>query len=364
MEQPGTYKQILEGMSGGCSALSWVTQDNRHLWGRNFDFNRIAEGSKITYIPQGTSYCTCGTSLENNLQEETRCSSAYAAVGTGFLMPPDTPILYEGINEKGLMGGQLYYRNFATFPDRPRPGTQSLQPPFAVYHLLAQCATVEEVVRKLEQEMTLVAVPMMGTVPTIHWAFSDRTGEMAVFEPDQSGLTVYRRTVGVMTNSPSYSWHRLNLLNYVGIRDLDYDTLEIGGDRLEQCFSGSGALGMPGDWSSPSRFIRLALLRQHAVKGENEEEGIARMLHLFQSAAFPLGMVRVSEPGEPTQLDTGVVPFDYTVYTSIMCAESLKFYWTTYENQRVQCVDLNKLLERKEPVQFDFGRKPDFDYLV
>ena len=88
------------------------------------------------------------------------------------------------------------------------------------------------------------------------------------------------------------------------------------------------------------------------------------MHHLFQSAAFPLGMVRVSQPGDPTALDTGVVPYDYTVYTSMMCAESLRFYWTSYENQRVQYVDLNKLMEQPAPVQFALDRKADFRCLT
>ena len=84
------------------------------------------------------------------------------------------------------------------------------------------------------------------------------------------------------------------------------------------------------------------------------------MLRLFQSASFPLGAVRVSNPGEPTALDKDVVEFDYTIYTAIYCAESLRVYWTTYEDQRVRCADLNHLLTRTEPVQFAFSRRPDF----
>ncbi|CZT55696.1 Penicillin acylase precursor [Eubacteriaceae bacterium CHKCI005] len=359
-----SLKQQLFDMQAGCSALSWSTQDQKHLWGRNFDFNRLAEGSKISYIPSGTEYYTCGTSVEHNLAEETRHTSAYAAVGTGFLLVPSTPVLYEGINEKGLMGGQLYYRNFSHFEDKARPGTTKLQPPFAVFHFLAQCATVDEVAAMVEKDVTLMAIPMFGTVPTIHWSFSDRSGESIVIEPDKDGVKIYRNTIGVMTNSPSYSWHRLNLLNYVGVRDLDYDTLELEGDRLEQCFSGNGALGLPGDWSSPSRFIRLAFLKKFGVKGKDEQQGVTNMLHLFQSVAFPLGMIRVSEQGHITEYDKEIVPYDYTIYTSVMCAESLRFYFTSYENQRVQCVDLNHLMASSEKVQFDLGRRADFHLLT
>ncbi|MGI5963032.1 MAG: linear amide C-N hydrolase [Lawsonibacter sp.] len=354
------FTRFLSGLEAGCSALSWETQDNKHLWGRNFDFNRLAEGSKMTYLPRGTSYYTCGTSIEGNLVSESKCSARYACAGTGFLQIPSTPVLYEGINEKGLMGGQLYYRQFAHFTEACPPDRLPLQPPFLVYHMLAQCETVEQVVTQIQKNFSLVAIPMLGTVPPLHWSFCDRTGESIVLEPDQEGLHIYRNTIGVMTNSPSYSWHRLNLLNYAGIRDLDYDTLTFGPEQLEQCFSGSGAQGLPGDWSSPSRFIRLAFLKQWGTKGANEEEGVANIFHLFQSAAFPLGLIRVSQPGHVTQFDTDVVPFDYTVYTSVMCAESLRLYWTTYENQRISYLDLNHLSHHTKPVQFDLNRTPDF----
>ena len=344
----------------GCSALSWSSEDGRHLWGRNFDFNRLAEGTQITLAPRGTVYHTCGCDLEHSARPETACTARYAAVGTGLLLPPAVPILYEGVNEAGLMGGQLYYRGFAAYEKEARPGTLALQPPFLVSHCLAQCASVEEVVRLVQEEATLVSVPLLGAVPTLHWSFSDRTGETVVIEPDQDGVHVYRNTIGVMTNSPGYGWHRTNLLAYAGLRDLDYDDVTYEGDRQEQCFSGSGAQGLPGDWSSPSRFVRLAFLKKHAVKAPGEEEAVARMLRLFQSASFPLGAVRVSNPGEPTALDKDVVEFDYTIYTAIYCAESLRVYWTTYEDQRVRCADLNHLLTRTEPVQFAFSRRPDF----
>ena len=276
------------------------------------------------------------------------------------LLIPSSPILYEGINEMGLMGGQLYYREFACYPEVPRPGTVPLQPPFLVYHLLSQCATVDEAAAMLEEETTLVALPFMGTVPPLHWAFSDRTGETMIIEPDQDGLHIYRRSLGVMTNSPGYPWHRTNLLNYPQLRPLDYGELAWGGERLEPCFSGSGAAGLPGDWSSPSRFVRLAFLREHAVKGGDEAEGVSLLFRLLHSAAFPLGAVELTGPGEITPHDRGVVPYDYTVYSSVLCAESMRFYWLTYRNSRVRYVELSRLLKGDRPLQFALGEEPEF----
>ena len=116
----------------------------------------------------------------------------------------------------------------------------------------------------------------------------------------------------------------------------------------------------PGDWSSPSRFVRLAFLREHAVKGGDEAEGVSLLFRLLHSAAFPLGAVELTGPGEITPHDRGVVPYDYTVYSSVLCAESMRFYWLTYRNSRVRYVELSRLLKGDRPLQFALGEEPEF----
>ena len=343
-------------MEAGCSALTWHTGDGKSLWGRNYDFDRLAEGTKVTVLPRGTPYRLLQTG-ESGLPEHT-AAVRYACAGTGVLLGP-APVLYEGLNEAGLMGGQLYYRGFAHYEGGPSAGARPIQPPFLVLHLLAQCATVEEAVHCLEGELRLVPLPLLGTVPPLHWSFSDQTGESVVVEPDREGLHIYRNTLGVMTNSPGYPWHRLNLLNYAGLRELDHPGTPLARE-LEQCFSGSGAQGLPGDWSSPSRFVRLAFLRAFALPGGEEAAGVARMFRLLQSVSFPLGAVRVSHQSPVTELDTYTVPYDYTVYSSVCCAQSRRFYWTTYENQRIRYLELEPLLERPIPLQFPLDQAPDF----
>ena len=344
-----TQEHRRSGLSAGCSAVSWSTCDGRHLWGRNFEFDRIARGSMVTFLPRGTDYPT--RSSPDGSHRGSLHTARFSCAGTGLLLPGTGPILYDGINEQGLMGGQLYYRGFARYERTVRPGTSPLQPPFLVFHVLAQCATVDEAAALLGAS-TLVDEPLLGAVPPLHWSFTDRTGETMVVEPDEDGLHIYRNTLGVMTNSPGYPWHRLNLLNYAAIRPLDHDTVAVEGTGLTQCFSGSGAQGLPGDWSSPSRFVRLAFLRTHCVKGKTEQEGVPRLFRMLQSAAFPLGMVAVSQPDGTGELDDGVLPFDYTVYTCAACAESGRYYWTSYDDPGVRYVELDRLAAHDHPVRF------------
>ena len=352
--QVKSAKELMRELNAGCSALVWETEDGKHLWGRNFDFNRIAQGSQVTYLPRGIAFYTKGTQIENNLDEACRLNVKYAALGMGSLVLQSTPTLFEGMNEAGLMGGQLYYREFACYQDQMREGTLPLQPAFLVTYLLTQCQSVEEVVQKLEEEVTLISTPILGGVPTVHWIFSDRTGEAVIIEPDQDGLHIYRSSMGVLTNSPGYPWHRQNLLNYANVCTKDACDLNVCGTRVKQCFSGSGGLGLPGDFSSPSRFVRLAFLKEFGIKGKNEAEGVAYTFRLFQNVAFPLGMVYVGDTGDLTEHDANVTEFDYTLYTSVMCSESLRYYWMTYENLNMKSIGFEDMKEESRARQIGF----------
>lgn len=326
----------------GCSCLAWAAEEGGPLWGRNFDLNVLPPDTQVTFLPPGTAYAPCGAGTAV-------MESRWGVVGVGTLAVPGAPMLYEGVNQMGLMGGQLNYRGFACYPDAPQDGTSAVPPGGVVYHLLARCASVAEAAEVLEREVTITAVPLLGTVPTVHWAFTDETGESMVVEPEADGLRIYRNALGVLTNSPGYPWQRMNLLNYAGVRDLDRDILDWG-EGLMPCFSGTGGQGLPGDWSSPSRFVRLAFLRRYARPGRTEEEGVARLFRLLQCAAFPFGAVRLEE--EP--------PWEYTLYSAAACARSRRFYWTTYENQQVRYVDLLCLVERGVPARFLLDERPEF----
>lgn len=344
-------------MYGGCSAMSWTSEDGKHFFGRNFDFNRFADGSGVVFLPQGTPVCAFVREGETHGEAY---PAKYASLGMGTLAIPGAPVLYDGMNEAGLAGGQLYFRGFARYGHIPRRGTAPVQAGLALPYILSQCATCEEAACELMSGVTVVNEPLYGAVPPLHWCFSDRTGETIVAEPCEGGMRVHRDTVGVMTNSPDYGWHESNLLNYAHLRSQDYAGLTVCGKEFGQCFSGSGALGIPGDWSSPSRFVRLCFLKEHAVRGRGEEEGVTNLFRLFASAAFPLGAVRVSDFSDVTEHDKEVLPFDYTVYTSAACLESLRYYWTSHENLRVQFADLRDFAGVRGPRLIGIGARPDF----
>ena len=207
-----TIKQVAEQISNaGCSSIAWKTKDNKHIWGRNYDYNTIAASSVIV-IPRKYQYYTAGDIYDKNLNEQDIVNSQYATVGVGTLAMQSTPLLYEGINEKGLMGRQLFYAGYAHFTNKVTPQTQALNPAYVVTHVLSQCANNEEVIELLTKKTTCINQSLVGGMATVHWIFTDCSGESIIIEPDQSGMHIYRNTAGVMTNSPDYPWHKKNLL--------------------------------------------------------------------------------------------------------------------------------------------------------
>ena len=356
--RPERETRLPGGLSAGCSAMSWETENGLHLWGRNFDHRGAAADCGVVCFPPGTEIPARLAPPGEAAPGARRAD--YAAVGIGTTALGGVPILYEGVNGKGLMGGQLYYRGFARYPGAPAAGRLPLQPPFLVSFCLAFCASVEEVVRLLSRRASLVGEPLLGAVPPLHWMFSDPTGESVVLEPEADGLRLHRNAVGVLTNSPPYPWHRDNLLNYAHLRPLDREARTWGGETPEPCFSGTGAAGLPGDWSSPSRFVRLAFLRQCAVRGRDEAEGAAFLFRLLQSAAFPLGAVELAGPDSGGGLAEDAPPWDYTVYSSVQCAETGLFYWTTYRDARPRFVELSRLAARGKVLRLPLGTEPEF----
>lgn len=154
--------------NAGCSSFSWETKDGKHLWDRNFDFNRFADGTYITFVPRDKEYYTCGSEIEKNLEDKNKAVSKYSMIGMDSLvMGKVSPVMYEALNEKGLMGGQLYYRGYAQYEPEARPGTQAVQEPYLITHVVAQCATVEDVVDLFNNKITVVSIPTMGHVPNI-----------------------------------------------------------------------------------------------------------------------------------------------------------------------------------------------------
>ncbi|MBU3851422.1 MAG: linear amide C-N hydrolase [Candidatus Paralactobacillus gallistercoris] len=345
-------QQASQQLTAGCSSIAWETNDNKHLWGRNYDYNTIA-ASDVIVMPRQYQYYTAGDYYDKNLDKHNLVNSKYAVTGVGTLGMKTTPLFYEGINEKGLMGGQLFYAGYAYFPQTVQPHTLPLNPGYAVTHILAQCATNDDVIKLLTKQVTCIDQALVGGKATVHWVFTDRSGESIIIEPDRTGIHIYRHTAGVMTNSPDYPWHKQNLLTYLNVQNDEFPDRNMNGITVKKPFKGTGALGLPGDFTSQSRFIRASFLKYFGVKGKDEAEGIAYLFRFLDNVAMPLGMVKVNDKHD-------LSAYDISIYSAAMCSESLRFYWRTYRDCKLYSIDLNKELDNQEIKTFPLHEDPEF----
>ncbi len=346
-------KEIAKQLHAGCSSIAWDTLDGKHLWGRNYDFNQIA-ASAVTIIPKNYKYYTAGTPFDHNLELTNISYSKYASVGVGTNAMEVTPVLYEGINEKGLMGGQLFYAGFASFPDETKNHHTPVNPGYVITHILSQCASVAEVIDLITNKITIINQALAGSLATVHWVFSDRTGETIILEPDHQQITIYRHTAGVLTNSPNYSWHKQNLLSYINVRNNEFPDRDMNGIKVQKPFKGTGALGLPGDFTSQSRFIRASFLKYYGIKGKNEDQGIQYLFHFLDNVAMPLGIVKVENQDE-------LSAYNQSIYSACMCAESLNFYWKSYENSTIHCLNLKRELKNQNIKTYPLeNRAPEY----
>ena len=339
-----------------CTAFTLQSLQMENFFCRTMDFSYDIEPG-FFIVPRNNLWYNPITMKKHN--------DCYSFIGIG--QKTDSMLgFFDGVNEKGFAAAALYFAGYAYYDipveDKNKEPIASLD---FLHYILGRCTSVDELDMILKSICVLgLPDPVTKIAAPLHWIATDKSGKCVVIEQTQNGLEIFDNPIGVMTNSPSYSWHCLNLLNYFNIRNLDYETLDINGEKLNKCFTGDGAMGLPGDCSSTSRFIRLSFLKKYAVKGIDEEEGVSNIIHLFNNVAVPLGLVELSEKNNTIVYDECLERYEYTIYTAVMCAESLRFYWVTYENQRVQCIDLNDLLDVDDYVEYDLNREPDFKYIT
>lgn len=333
-------------MQSGCSSFAWDTLDGKHLLGRTYDEYGNLQGNRIALIPKGSRMrITLGE------KEETAVTS-YEMAGMAVMGLP-APIMVDGVNEKGLMGALLNYPGYAVYKEALTREGSRVHPGFLVGYLLGQAGSVSEAVKVLDR-VRLADEEVFGEHMSIHYIFSDRTGEAVVVEPGEGGIRVHRNTVGVMTNSPDYIWHRTNLRNYKGV-------LYGEGERkfLNMKLTGfgealGGGFGLPGDYSSPSRFVRLAALKEASVRGKDETDGVTRMFHVFSAVDIPEGILKSAREEKG---------YEKTLCISVMCAESGTYYFSLAENRRICALRLGRESEGGEIRYFDLPGKQDIDYL-
>lgn len=299
-----------------CTAAVYKTKDR--YFGRNLDADR-SYGEKVTITPRRRVF-------------EFRCEgtlkSHYAMIGAA-LVDNGYPLYFDAVNEKGLCMAGLRFPGNAHYFGRCE-GKYNVSPFELIPWVLGGCADAGEAERLLEKT-NLVNIDYSDELPLapLHWIISGNDGTI-VIESVKSGLMIYDDPVGVLTNNPEFGFHMQNLCNYMNLTSGMPVNRFSGRLRLEPYCAGMGAIGLPGDFSSASRFVRTAFVKCNSVCGTSEEESVSQFFHILGSAEQPRGCSR-TEGGWET-----------TFYSSCCNADKGIYYYKTYRCGAVRGIDMNR----------------------
>ena len=297
-----------------CTAISFSSR--HHYFGRTLDLE-YHYNEQVTITPRSFPFA---------FRHCKALPQHYAMIGMA-IVEDNVPLYYEATNECGVSIAGLNFPGYAHyFP--PQAGKDNIAPFELIPWLLGQCKDMNEV-RRLLDRLNLTNEPFSPQYPVtpLHWMISYQDKSLVV-ESTKGGLQVHNNPVHVMTNSPSFPMQLWNLSRYTVLSPAQPENTAFPNAALPQTSNGMGALGLPGDWSSPSRFVRAAYIRAHAACGESDRESVAHFFHMLDAAAMPRGCVLIG--GKP----------EITVYASCCNADTGVYHYTTYENRAVTSVSL------------------------
>ncbi|MGN0457065.1 MAG: choloylglycine hydrolase [Acutalibacteraceae bacterium] len=311
-----------------CTAATYKTKD--FYFGRTLDYE-FSYGDEIVITPRNYPLA---------FRHTDDMKSHYAMIGMAC-SAGDYPLYYDAVNEKGLGIAGLNFVGNAHYCDCVQ-GKDNIAQFELIPWILGRCASVKEA-RELIANLNITNTPFSDELPLaqLHWIIADRDEAITV-ESVKEGLRVYDNPVGVLTNNPSFDRQMFALNNYMSLSPKQPRNSFADGLGLEAYSRGMGALGLPGDLSSQSRFVRVAFTKMNSVSGSSENESVSQFFHILGSVDQQRGCC-----------DVGDGKYEITIYTSCCNADKGIYYYTTYENHQITAVDMHKEnLDGENPVRY------------
>lgn len=300
-----------------CTAATYKTKD--FYFGRTLDYD-ISYGDMVTITPRNYVF---------NLRNGSQIKSHYAMIGMACVMQ-EYPLYYDAVNERGLGIAGLNFVGNAHYK-KPVKDKDNIAQFELIPWILGKCATVKEARRALER-MNLIDAPFLETLPVaqLHWIIADKT-ECITLESIEGGLKIYENPVGVLTNNPPFDYQMFNLNNYMQLAVENRDNSFSKDLALKQYSRGMGAMGLPGDLSSQSRFVRVAFVKMNSFSGDSEGESVSQFFHILGSVDQQRGCCKLGEDR-----------YEITLYTSCCNADRGIYYYNTYDNHQINGVDMHR----------------------
>ena len=315
-----------------CTGIVLTGEDGSVIRARTMEWGAFDIQASVTVVPPGYTMSSKMPDGSGGAVWTTKYGFV-GATGLGKLLTTD------GVNQAGLSGGIFYLPGFAEFPEfDPAHAEKSLAPTDVINYVLGNFATVAEV-RAAMEDIRIVAVtePAIGIPASVHYFIGDPTGDTLVIEVVNKEMTLHDSPLGVITNSPPYDWHMTNLRNYLNLSATELPKQSVAETDFAPLGAGSGMIGLPGDFTPPSRLVRAVAFTQSARPTTGGYDTVRESFRILDNFNVPAhGVTHDAE-------DHGGIIYSATQFTNAVDMGAQRFYYHTQNNRRVRLVDLNTI---------------------
>ncbi len=316
------------GKAGACTGITLKTQAGETILARTIEWAGSNLGSSYVIVPRGyrqRSYVPGGK------KDGMDFAARYGYVG----MSVETKeFVSEGLNEEGLSVGLFYFPGYGKYEDyMPEHRQSTVSDLQLVSWLLGECRTVDEVKRAIGRVHVVSVYPNASTV---HWRIADASGRQVVLEIVDRKPRFYENRLGVLTNSPGFEWHLTNLNNYINLFPGKAGDRTMGNITLSSIGGGSGMLGLPGDFTPPSRFIRAAFFQTTAPRMVTAGQAVRQCFQILNNFDIPVGAQFLDGENMPD------IP-SATQWTAVTDIRNRRIYYRTMYNSMIRCIELNNI---------------------
>lgn len=323
-----------------CTGIRLKAKDGSVVYGRTLEFGCNIE-SKVIFIPKGYKFIGA-TPFQGTAG--LKWDSKYSVLGTNAF---NHNIIVDGLNDSGLSGGIFYFSEFAKYQDVTKDDADKT---IASWQLLTWILTNFKDIDEVKQNIDLIKVADVSfaiwkkSSPPIHFVLHDKQGFSLVIEYVDGRLNLHDNPNGVVTNSPTFDWHITNLSNYANLSC--YNSYGDSFFNLEPSSQGNGLLGLPGDFTSPSRFVRATFFTKYALNIKTNRDALHSVFHILNLFDIPYGSVR--DKNEDRGYDV-----ELTYWTSASDLKSNSYHWHTFEDRVIKSVALADYVDNKDIVMID-----------
>jgi len=336
-----------------CTGVRLSAKDGSTVYGRSMEWGTFDLDSRVAIIPRGYAFA----GLTPDGQNGKKWVAKYGVVALDML---ERNVLADGMNEKGLAAGMFYHPGFAGYMEYDRnQANQSMTAIDVVAYILTQYATIDEVKSAMKSVRVVSVVEKVLGIPIqAHWMVTEPSGKSIVIEYLDNTLRIFDNPLGVITNAPGFDWHMTNLRNYVNLSAVAIPSRKLEDMNFAPLGGGSGMIGLPGDFTPPSRLVRAVAWSQTARPLENSGEAIYELFRILDNFNVPLGAAEGSD--RERSMLKGMR--SSTIWTTGWDTSKKALYFHTQHNRRVRMVQMNGIdFSGKEIVHIPLEDKKEQD---